>query len=662
MKKVVYLISIVVVFISLASAKTWHVPAEIPTIKSAVEDSAIYSDTVLVAPGLYSPATYEIFPINMKNGVVLISGQGADSTKIDADSSARVFMCENTDSLTLICGFSIMNGVAGNDTLVDTTFVDSCGGGILCKINAQIIIRENIIFNNHAHGAGGGIYCDSTSSPKILNNTIKENDVAYYGGGISCGGATHILNNTIILNDAWQGGGIACQNNSQVLIQDNLITNNNAHDGGGIASFYNASTNIVHNRICRNAGHNGGGFFSNCSADTIEHNIIQENNGSDGGGLFLTSASSKISQNVIAYNTATFEGSAMTIDCSNPSVIANTIVSNFNVASDLDAIFLKFGVSGSIISNNAIMDNRCGVYNHYWEAYNIAINNNNIYYNTYQLHDYEIKHFGIINNAIDARYNWWNTVDSTTIASYIWESSGPGHVLFVPFLMSPETNAPGEPSSIDSIVVMEDSTFSTPINEPVRIGDTLYIQLVGTSWHSSYIDPAIVILKSNKDSYGIGVALVETDTNGGVFRGKAYVVDTSNDLLNRIGVNSEDTIIIYANTDTAKCDTVIVGPAGIEQNRNNFINEIFFQSRPNPFSTSTIIQYSTSRYAGVSLKIYDISGRLVKSFNLTPPHSSLVSIVWSGDDDSGRELPAGIYFCRLKTNNGTRLKKLVLLR
>ncbi len=643
-------IIIISVFITtLASAKIWHVPTEISTIKSAVEDSAVYGDTVLVAPGNYSPATYEIFPINMKNGVVLISQQGADSTIIDADITARVFASANSDSTTVLSGFTITNGIAGFDTLVDTTFIDSCGGGVMCYNNSRIIIRDNIISKNCAKASGGGIYCDSTSSPNITGNTINENNTSYQGGGICCGGTTRILKNTIILNNASQGGGISCQNYSAVIIKDNSINGNNAHDGGGIASFYNASTNAIHNKICGNTGMNGGGLFNNWSADTIQYNIIQENIGSDGGGLFMElSANSKISQNVIAYNTSTFEGSAMTIDGSQPSVTANTIVSNFNTTCDLEAIFLKFGVSGVEICNNAIMDNRCGVYNHYWEAYDVVINNNNIYFNTYQPYDYEIKHFGVTINAIDARYNWWNTTDSATLASYIWESNGPGHVMFVPFLGAPEPNAPGEPSSVDSIVTMKDSAYSTPIIDPVHIGDTLYIQLAGTGWHSLYIDPAIVILTSNKDNYGIGVALVETDTNSGVFRGRAYIADTSSDLLNIIGVNLQDTIIIRANVDTAICDTVIVVPVAIEQYENKYFKEIFFQCRPNPFCTSTTIHYSAPEFTLASLRIFDINGRLVKNFKFAPSSSTAFISTWTGDDDSGQKLPAGVYFLEFR--------------
>jgi flagellar hook assembly protein FlgD len=61
------------------------------------------------------------------------------------------------------------------------------------------------------------------------------------------------------------------------------------------------------------------------------------------------------------------------------------------------------------------------------------------------------------------------------------------------------------------------------------------------------------------------------------------------------------------------------------------------------------------------LKIYDASGRLVKSFALSPM-PSVLSLVWTGDDDSGRMVPAGVYFIRLETGDHKQVQKVILLK
>ncbi|MGB9720745.1 MAG: T9SS type A sorting domain-containing protein [bacterium] len=65
-----------------------------------------------------------------------------------------------------------------------------------------------------------------------------------------------------------------------------------------------------------------------------------------------------------------------------------------------------------------------------------------------------------------------------------------------------------------------------------------------------------------------------------------------------------------------------------------------------------------SKVKGVS--IYDVTGRLVKSFNhLTIHQSSINQVVWFGDDKAGQQLPAGVYFVCIHFSNQTVLKKVV---
>ena len=86
---------------------------------------------------------------------------------------------------------------------------------------------------------------------------------------------------------------------------------------------------------------------------------------------------------------------------------------------------------------------------------------------------------------------------------------------------------------------------------------------------------------------------------------------------------------------------------------------------PNPFHRNLTIKFQTgvvsSQKPVVSIKIYDVSGRMVKSFNhLTI--QPLNEVVWFGDDDLGRRLPAGVYFVRFETDNYKKIEKAVLLR
>jgi hypothetical protein len=83
---------------------------------------------------------------------------------------------------------------------------------------------------------------------------------------------------------------------------------------------------------------------------------------------------------------------------------------------------------------------------------------------------------------------------------------------------------------------------------------------------------------------------------------------------------------------------------------------------PNPFSRAITIQYQLSKSSAVDLKIYDISGRLVRTLEDGISAPGYFSTLWDARDDIGRHVPAGIYFVRFETDAYSKVKKAVLLR
>jgi hypothetical protein len=85
---------------------------------------------------------------------------------------------------------------------------------------------------------------------------------------------------------------------------------------------------------------------------------------------------------------------------------------------------------------------------------------------------------------------------------------------------------------------------------------------------------------------------------------------------------------------------------------------------PNPFSKLINISFEVDsrQYAVGSIEIYDICGRLVKSFNPLPYAPSYVQITWDGCDESEKALPSGVYFLRVTAGEHAETKKLLLIR
>jgi hypothetical protein len=77
---------------------------------------------------------------------------------------------------------------------------------------------------------------------------------------------------------------------------------------------------------------------------------------------------------------------------------------------------------------------------------------------------------------------------------------------------------------------------------------------------------------------------------------------------------------------------------------------------PNPARNTVFIKTESTLSESSVLRIYDITGRIVKTFNTLRNE-----IVWNRRDDSGRLANPGIYFCTLKRNEFFVVKKFILL-
>lgn len=87
------------------------------------------------------------------------------------------------------------------------------------------------------------------------------------------------------------------------------------------------------------------------------------------------------------------------------------------------------------------------------------------------------------------------------------------------------------------------------------------------------------------------------------------------------------------------------------------------QNYPNPFNPQTTIQFSLGSDELVSLNIYDIQGRIVKSLiNNAYTTAGYHQITWDGKNSLGTQLPTGMYFYKLTSNYQTVIKKMVMMK
>ncbi len=87
-----------------------------------------------------------------------------------------------------------------------------------------------------------------------------------------------------------------------------------------------------------------------------------------------------------------------------------------------------------------------------------------------------------------------------------------------------------------------------------------------------------------------------------------------------------------------------------------------YNNYPNPFNPTTQIRYNLSEDAMVSITIYDIMGRSIRSLVNSKQTAGYRSIRWDGKNNLGEPVSAGMYIYTIQAGEFRQTKKMVLLK
>jgi photosystem II stability/assembly factor-like uncharacterized protein len=87
-----------------------------------------------------------------------------------------------------------------------------------------------------------------------------------------------------------------------------------------------------------------------------------------------------------------------------------------------------------------------------------------------------------------------------------------------------------------------------------------------------------------------------------------------------------------------------------------------FDNYPNPFNPLTTIRYDLPVQARVSLKIYDVAGREIRTLVDRVQPAGLQSAIWNGRDHRDRPVSSGVYVYRLQAGDQVRSREMILLK
>jgi hypothetical protein len=100
-------------------------------------------------------------------------------------------------------------------------------------------------------------------------------------------------------------------------------------------------------------------------------------------------------------------------------------------------------------------------------------------------------------------------------------------------------------------------------------------------------------------------------------------------------------------------------PAGAPR----FANQLY-QAQPNPANPSAMIRYTIAQKGQVQLRIFDVSGRLVRTLvdEVQAPSETPYERRWDGMNDQGQKVGSGVFFYQIDAPGFSSSKKLVILK
>ncbi len=104
-------------------------------------------------------------------------------------------------------------------------------------------------------------------------------------------------------------------------------------------------------------------------------------------------------------------------------------------------------------------------------------------------------------------------------------------------------------------------------------------------------------------------------------------------------------------------------PAAISESSTAAVKETkLYENYPNPFNPATSIKFALKEPGNVTLKIYSIDGRLVRTLVDRQMPSGEFIVRWDGKDDNNRPVPTGTFFYRIEAADYVKTRKALLIK
>jgi len=624
----------------------------------------------------------------------LISGNHADQLGggiTFAWSHPTVINCTISNN-TSYWGGGGVSGINSGFTLKETTVSDNWtwngGGGIFAfgplEIADPPIIEDCIISGNETEnsdgGDGGGILLNDNIDAVINRTSVVNNHAAGYIGGIDVmATTTEITNVTVSGNTSGGGGGIGISDNANVDIINSIVWNNT---GTEIIQM-NGSVDVTYSDI--QDGYTGVGnidtnpFFIDAVAGDFGLQIdspcidtgtadLDQNGVEDISDYIGLAPDMGAFENLLeitapaAINYTPLAGSIMltwsAISTSYEFMVEKSMTADFS--GDIEEF---------VVDNNSFTDSDLDVGVEYF--YRISA-----IYGTIVSDPSEVISAMIVPVATGLDYEVQND-QSVTLT---WDEDANASNYKIQRSRDPSFFGPSvefettENSYNDATLplsTMYHYRITTYYGEhrslasenvsllivPAPVGITYVIEesSVTLSWDQIEIATNYHIDRATDSLFATNLIEFESETNSFTDNG----LEANIDYYYRISAVCCDGDFTSTNSDVVSVMLTVMDVASADNLPESFR---LHQNFPNPFNPVTQIRYDLQSSENVSINIYNVIGKHIKSLINENQDAGYQSIYWNATDASGQSVPAGMYIYTIQAGDFRETKKMVLLK
>ena len=109
-------------------------------------------------------------------------------------------------------------------------------------------------------------------------------------------------------------------------------------------------------------------------------------------------------------------------------------------------------------------------------------------------------------------------------------------------------------------------------------------------------------------------------------------------------------------------EIAVIPPVGLADQEMLPTEYVLLQNFPNPFNPETTIRYGLPVTTDVSVVIYDLQGRMIRTYSESGHAAGWVNIHWDGSNASGEKVSTGVYLCRMVAGDYSRTIKMVYMK